>query len=217
MRIIPPALRPILFLEEVSQEISDIIYYYYSVLGTFSPNWPENVTVVNTVVEIFTVRVYLRSCTWLIMMKSVFFYSLFYMRFPHIARHLRLSLPSYPDMKVIHPNDSPDGWCCLSIRCVIFHHGLSRHICLITEQLFKFQSKWQAGIQMKVYSLLLPMHHGGVERNYNLLNWRFDSLIQVRQRPFLFSHVMGSLMYYVQKKVPTVRVGTGNKWRNELA
>lgn len=63
MRIIPPALRPILFLEEVSQEISDIIYYYYSVFGTFSPNWPENVTVVNTVVEIFTVRVYLRSCT----------------------------------------------------------------------------------------------------------------------------------------------------------
>jgi hypothetical protein len=63
MRIIPPALRPILFLEEVSQEISDIIYYYYSVLEKFSPNWPKNVTIVNTVVEIFTVRVYLRSST----------------------------------------------------------------------------------------------------------------------------------------------------------
>ncbi len=63
--------------------------------------------------------------------------------------------------------------CVPSIRLAILHHELSRYVCLITEQLFKFLSSWM----LCSYQSLFVMHHFGSGRNGNLLNWRLDSSI----------------------------------------
>ena len=63
--------------------------------------------------------------------------------------------------------------CVPSISLPILHHELSRCVCLITEPLFKFLSRWL----LCAFLSLFMMHPFCSGTNANLLKWRLDSSI----------------------------------------
>lgn len=109
---------------------------------------------------------------------------------PHICPNYKILFPQWgPDCLEINLNVSLS--CVPSIRLAILHHELSRYVCLITEQLFKFLSSWL----LCSYQSLFMKHHFGSGRNGNLLNWRLDSsMLYVN---FCFSSLASWTFWYV--------------------
>lgn len=104
-----------------------------------------------------------------------------------------------PDCLEINLNVS---WSCVpSIRLAILHHELSRYVCLITEQLFKFLSSWL----LCSYQSLYTMHHFCSGRNGNPLNWRLDSSALFVNLYFFLTCLKNILIFGAQKNVKGTR------------
>ena len=104
--------------------------------------------------------------------------------------NLQNSVPSMgPDCLEINLNVSLG--CVLSITLTILHHELSRCVCLITEQLFKFLSSRLP----RSYQRRLMMHRLSSGGRGNPLNWRLDSSILYDN--FYFSSSASWTFWYV--------------------
>lgn len=77
------------------------------------------------------------------------------------------------------------------VRLTVLHHELSRYVCLITEQLFKFLSGWPPCSHQSLFM----MHCFSSGRNDNLLNRRLDSSILYVN--FYFSSIASWTFWYV--------------------
>lgn len=78
-----------------------------------------------------------------------------------------------------------------SVRLTVLHHELSRYVCLITEQLFKFLSGWPPCSDQSLFM----MHCFSSGRNDNLLNWKLDSSILYVN--FCFSSIASWTFWYI--------------------
>lgn len=81
--------------------------------------------------------------------------------------------------------------CVPSIRPSVLHYELSRYVCLITEQLFKFLSSWL----LCSYQRLFMMHHFSSGTNgAKLKAWQLNT---VRQLLFFLSCLMNIFIFLI--------------------